>query len=329
MTIVVTGASGHLGGAVVRALLGKGQRIRAVDIQHGSSLADLDVERVTASVLDPDALRGSLDGAEVVYHLAAIVSVTGDPDGRVWATNVDGVRNVAQAAIDARVRRLVHCSSVHAFDLERVRAIVDETSPRAEATHLPLYDRSKAAGESELRLAIRRGLDAVIVNPTGIIGPLDFGSSRMGQVFLGLRARKVPALVHGGFDWVDVRDVAAGMVAAEQRGRTGESYILSGHYHSMRELADLAAEVTGVPAPGFTIPLSVARLWGPFGTWLGRRTGSALVFSAESLHALQHGHPASHAKAKRELGFLPRSTRQTVRDLYTWFGEFRRSGNQS
>jgi dihydroflavonol-4-reductase len=315
----VTGASGHLGANLTRALLARGHRVRAVGRRRRDSLEGLPIQWATADVLDPAALRAAFDGAETVFHLAARISVTGDPDGRVWATNVAGVRNAAEAALGCGVRRFVHCSSVHAFDLERCGGHVDERSPRAERPGLPVYDRSKAAGEAELRMVVERGLDAVVVHPTGVVGPCDFEPSRMGKFFVALRRRRLPALVAGGFDWVDVRDVADTLIAAGVRGRSGEGYLVSGQWRSLGELAGIAADATGVPPPGLTVPMSVARVWGPVGTMLSRRWDSPLLAGSESLHALRFRGDVSRQKAVDELGHNHRPVEESVRDLYEWF----------
>jgi dihydroflavonol-4-reductase len=133
MLTVVTGASGFLGAALVRALLAEERQVRAVDLRRGPGLAGLDVEWMPADVLDTSSLEAGFQGAGIVYHLAAVISVTGDPTGQVWAVNVDGPRNVAEAALHAGVHRLVHCSSVHAYDLEAGEHQVTETSPPATA----------------------------------------------------------------------------------------------------------------------------------------------------------------------------------------------------
>jgi dihydroflavonol-4-reductase len=318
VTTVVTGATGHLGAALVRALLAEGRRVRAVNREPGASLAGLDVEFVAADVLDVDAMRGAFAGADVVYHLAGRISIAGDPDGQVRATNVDGARHSTVAALDAGVERFVHCSSIHAFDIAS-DTVITEASPRAVATHLPAYDRSKAAGEREVRAAVARGLDAVITNPTGVIGPFDFAPSRMGAVFLALARRRLPALVAGGFDWVDVRDVADGMIAAEQRGRTGENYVLGGRRLAVRELAQLATAATGVRVPRFDVPRAIASAAAPAGLrWAGWR-GTQALFTPESLRTLGADPIVSSAKAARELGYTARPTSETVADLYDWF----------
>ncbi len=320
MITAVTGATGHVGASLVRALIDDGRTVRAINRQPGAALAGLDVEFVVADVVDPDSLRRALAGVDVVYHLAALISIAGDPDGRVRATNVDGVRNVATAALEAGVRRFVHCSSVHAFDLERP-GVITETSARAVDPHLPAYDRSKAAGEVELRKVVDQGLDAVITNPSGVLGPNDFAPSRMGAVFLALARRRLPSLVAGGFDWVDARDVATGMMAAETKGVTGENYLLGGHRHSIAELAALAEHCTGVRSPRVSAPMWLARATAPAGLWWSRWRGTQPLFTPESLHALLTDPTVSSAKAARELGHEPRATEDTVRDVYAWFRE--------
>jgi len=318
MRTVVTGASGHIGGVLVRALLARNHAVLAADLVRGPTLDGLDVEFSAIDVTHPASLNGLFAGAEVVVHLAAVISVVGDPKGIVRAVNVDGAENVARAALAAGVGRYVHVSSVHAFDLEQVTATLTEESPRAIAAHLPPYDLSKYAGELRVRTVIADGLPAVIVNPTGVIGPDDFGPSRMGQIFRSMRERQLPFVIQGGFDWVDVRDVADGIVGAAERGRVGENYLLAGTHTSVADLMALAAVACGSHPPRFTIPMTLARAWGPVGTLVARRTGSALAMTTESLHALRFDPEVSSAKAKHELGYRSRPIDTTVRDIYEW-----------
>jgi dihydroflavonol-4-reductase len=320
MQTAVTGASGYLGGAVVRALLAEGRLVRAIDLHRGATLDGLDVEFVQTDILDPDSLDHALGGVDVVYHLAAMIAVAGEPTDQVWKLNVDRVRNVAQAALRADVSRVVHCSSVHAYDLENV-AGVTEKSPRTVARSRPIYDRSKAAGEEELRSVIEQGLDAVIVNPTGVIGPLDYGPSRMGHVFTALFTNRLPAFLDAGFDWVDLRDVASSMIEAERSGATGENYLLPGHHATIPQLAELASDVSSIEIEAPTIPMWVARAWSPLGTLLGRRSGNPLWYTADSLHALRFSPPVSGMKASKTLGHSPRPLPDSVKDIYEWFVE--------
>lgn len=315
--VAITGASGFVGGVLTRSVLTAGHEVRCLDLTSNPAMGDLDLDWATVDVLDPSTLVKPLRGVEIVYHLAAVISVTGDKTGIVRRVNVDGVRNVAEASLKAGVRKFVHCSSVHAFDLRTVDHLTED-GPKVTDPKRPAYDLSKAAGETELRQVISRGLDAVIVNPTGIFGPQDHTRSRINALLLALFEGRLPALVRGGFDWVDVRDVVAGLVAASERDRTGENYLLSGHHQTLGQLSEIAQRVSGTPRPKVELPMWVARLTAPFANIVGRRTNDPLLFTTESLHALRFGSTVSCAKATTELGYRPRSTEQSVTDLFTW-----------
>ena len=316
----VTGASGFLGGVLVPMLLAQGRRVRAIDRHRGPALEGLDVEFVKADVTQPSSLGAALSGADVVHHLVARISIVGDPDGEVWAVNVDGAGNVAAAARAAGVRRYVHCSSIHAFDLDAPGAL-DENGARSTSEALPVYDRSKAAGEERVRAEIARGLDAVIVNPSGIIGPHDYAPSRMGHVFLGLFRGAVPANVDGAFDWVDVRDVAEGIIAAEGHGRTGQNYLLPGQRATVAEMAAACARVAGVRPPRVTLPMWLARALVPLGEWQARRAGAEPLFTREALHALASDPRVDGTRAHAELSYQPRPFETSVQDTFDWFRE--------
>jgi dihydroflavonol-4-reductase len=315
---VVTGAGGHLGGNLVRHLTASGQPVRAVDLRKSQALEGLDVEWCQADLRDRASATRALAGADVVYHLAAVISIVGDPAGRVWSTNVDAVANVAEAALRSGARRMVHCSSVHAFDIERGGS-VDEESPRAIRPGLPVYDRSKAAGEARLQEVIERGLDAVIINPTGLIGPHDFEPSRMGHFFLALRRRRLRAVVDGAFDFVDVRDVAAALAGACARGRRGVSYLVPGHRLSLRDLGRLAARVTGTPAPRVVVPMALARFGARAVSGFRGHAGSSRLLTPEGLHALRARFSVVSRRAEVELDHHPRPIEETLTDLYRWF----------
>jgi len=181
--VAVTGATGHVGANLVRTLLQRGQRVRALVRQEDpEALRGLDVEKVRGDVRDPDSLRRAFAGVERLYHLAAQISIIGEMGGLVRATNVDGARNVGQAAMACGVQRMVHMCSVHAFQQEPLDQPLDETRVRVKRGSAPAYDCSKAEGEAEIRALIAQGLDAVIVHPSAVIGPFDYRPSRVGTV---------------------------------------------------------------------------------------------------------------------------------------------------
>lgn len=320
MRFVVTGASGHLGVNVVRALVAAGEPVRAVDVRAGAGLAGIDAEFVQGDILDPAALKDAFAGAEFVLHLAAKISIAGDPDGSVRRVNVDGIRTVAEAALAAGVRRLVHCSSLHAYDVGAIGGPVRENGLRATDSRLPAYDRSKADGEDELRRVIDRGLDAAILNPSGMFGPVDPEPSRLGRALLAMFRGRMPITVAGAFDWVDVRDVAAALIAAAERARPGENYLVGGHRASMAELGRLAAAVSGRRPPRFTAPLAPVKLAAVAAVRVaGPRRAGRLLLTPESLHALETDPVVDHSKAAAELGYRPRPLAETVADLHASF----------
>jgi dihydroflavonol-4-reductase len=319
VTVAVTGATGHLGVHLVRTLLDRGQAVRALVYDAPEVIGGLDVETVAGSTTDGGSLRRLMRDVETVYHLAGVISIDGGLGGRVAAVNVGGTRNAVVAAAEAGVQRFVHVGSIHAFDLSRRQGPIDETSPRVGARH-PAYDRSKNDGEREVRRGMDQRLDAVIVNPTGVLGPLDYRPSLMGRSLLDLFHRRLPALIEGGFDWVDVRDVANGVVAAGERGRSGENYILSGRWCSVAEIAAAAAGVTGVAAPRFTVSTRFARRCLPVLRVVGRFSKLPPV-TAESLAALDANPDISSAKARAELGFSARPPAVSIADAYACFRE--------
>ena len=321
MTTVVTGAGGFLGSVLVRELVARGRSVRAIIRSNAKALEELDIEIVAADIRDSSSIDRALAGAESVFHLASVISLSGDRSGSVTATNIDGARNVAEAALKNGVKRFIHCSSIHVFDLKDHGKTINENTIRV-TTDSPVYDRTKYAGEIAVRDLIKMGLPAVVIHPTGVIGPGDHRPSRMGQVLIDLSSKKLPALISGGFNWVDVRDVCVGALAAEEFGRIGESYILSGQWHSTRQLATFGEEITGAPPPTFDLPMWLAQGIAPIGSLLGNITSNEYRLNSDTVSALKAARKISSAKAETELGFNSRPIRNSVHDAYKWFEKF-------
>lgn len=318
---VVTGASGHIGGNLVRALLAEERKVRCLVRKDRRALDGLDVETVEGDIFDPESLRRLMAGAGTVFHLAGRISIVGSEGGLVEKTNVDGVRNIVQACAEAGVDRLVHVSSIHAFSTHPNDEMIDETRELARGPeHMP-YDRSKAGGQTVVLEAVARGLDAVIVNPGAVVGPYDFKPSRMGEVFLDICLSRLPALIDGGYNWVDARDVAAGAIAAEKKGRRGESYLLTGHWVHICEVSGIIARLTGRKTPMMATPLWLAGLASYFSLAAGALSGKTPKFTPGAIRSIQMHRHISHEKATRELGYAPRGFEQTVRDTLEWFRE--------
>jgi nucleoside-diphosphate-sugar epimerase len=321
MTIVVTGASGHVGANMIRILLARGERVRALVHYDWRALEGLDVEVVHGDICDSDLLRPAFRGADVVYHTAAHISILMSEWAHLEAVNVCGVRNVVDACLRCGVRRLVHFSSIEAFSDEPPGAIIDETRPMNGGPGGLPYARSKAAGEEAVRNGISRGLDAVIVNPTAIIGPHDYRGGPMSEALLRLANGSLPFLVEGGFNWVDVRDVCEGAIKAAEAAPPAAQYILGGHWISLRELAALLEEITGAPAPRWTVPMGLARLGAPFITAYSHLTGRRALYTSASLRPVRGYRRVSHARATRDLGYRPRPFPETMADTVRWLEE--------
>ncbi len=310
----LTGTTGHVGRNLVRALHADGWTVRG--LVHRDPAPE-GVQDVKGDVLDPDSLAPLYEGAEVVFHLAAIISIRGDKGGLVQRVNIDGVRNSAQAAAKAGVRRFVHTSSIHAFDTTDRGVPIDESTAPATKHH-PAYDQSKAAGEAALRSV--EGLEFVVCNPTGIMGPHDPGTSRVNKVLRDLRDGRLPTLIEGGFNWVDSRDVAAGLLAAADRGEAGKNYILGGHWASVRELAELTEAETGTKPPSLTTPMWLAKAAAPFSAMACALIGKEGTFVPEALMPLEAAREIKNDRARATLGWQPRPISETVHDYFQWLG---------
>ena len=314
--ILVTGATGHIGNVLVRKLLDRGEKVRAL-IWRGEDttpLKNLDVEQVVGDVLDPASLEPAMRGVETVYHLAGIISIMPGRNPFVWRVNVEGTRNVLEAARHANIRRLLYTSSIHAIAHAPRGVAMDESLGFDQNNPYGEYDRSKATASLEVQNAAARDLDAVIVCPTGVIGPYDFRGSEMGEVIRSATEAHPMLYVEGAYDFVDVRDVADGMIAAVKRGRRGESYILSGHKLSVRYMLETVREVTGKAFASVKIPFSLAELAARYTPWYYQRTQAKPRFTPYSLQVLQSNANISYKKALAELGYKPRPVYESIAD---------------
>ena len=321
MTVAITGASGHIGANLVRALIAKGYPTRCLVHVNCRAIDGLDVEKVNGDILDVESLCRAFQGVDVVYHLAATISLSMSDWPQLEAINVNGTRNVVEACLRTGVRRLVHFSSIHAFQREPLDRPVDETNPLVNSLKYAPYDRSKAAGTRAARQGIARGLDAVIIHPTAVIGPHDYQPSYLGEAILMIAEGTLPALVPGGYDWVDARDVAAGAITAAEKAPKGAAYLLAGQWVSMCDMAAMIAEIMGISGSKFVCPLWLAHTGALYFRLTSKMTGKRPLYTSMSLKALQDNKNVSHEKANRELGFNPRPFRETLVDTLKWFQE--------
>ena len=322
---LVTGATGHIGNVLVRLFLDQGEMVRAMIMpgEDPTPLRGLDVEIVEADVLDYQSLLKAFDHIEVVYHLAGIISILPGKQPLVQAVNVLGTRNVIQAAHSTGVRRLVYTSSIHALKRVPHGILIDETVPFDPEHAISSYDSSKASASLGVLGAVQHGLDAVIVCPTGVIGPYDFRRSEMGQLILDCVEQKPMLYVDGAYDFVDVRDVAEGLILAGKKGRCGESYILSGERIEVLDIIKIVQEILGKRLFSLKIPMQLANLTANITPFYYRLTHGKPRFTSYSLATIASNSVISHAKAHLELGYLPRPLRESLGDTVKWFIKYK------
>ncbi len=324
---LVTGATGFVGSAVARALLGRGYRLRLL-VRAGSdrrNVAGLDAELVEGDLTDPASLGRAVAGCRSLFHVAA--------DYRLWVpdpaamnrANVTGTTALLTAAQDAGVRRMVYCSSVAALGLVGDGTPADETTPNTIEKVIGAYKRSKfMAEQAVLDLARGRGMPVVIVNPSTPIGPRDVKPTPTGKMVADAAAGRMPAYVDTGLNVVHVDDVAEGHVLAFERGRVGECYILGGENLGMAELLGLVDEAAG--RPRFRVRLPHGALYPvALAAEALARFGVEPLVTREMLAMARKKMFFSSAKAQAELGYTFRPARQAVQDAVDWFNAHARA----
>jgi dihydroflavonol-4-reductase len=322
MTVFVTGASGHLGFTLVRRLLDDDRHVRTLTRYRTGYLAGLPIEFVDGDLGNEQSLHSGFAGVDVVYHTAGLVSL----DPRAWlamrALNVEGTRTIVSLCQAHHVRRLIHFSSLEVFRTDPLTQPIDEKRPLiTEDAPLP-YPRSKVLSQRMVEQAIENGLDAVILVPSALLGPNDYKLSAANAFILQVARGEVPGLVNGGYDWVDVRDVAAAALSAEEVSAPGATYILSNQWASLRTIARMVEAAGGARSPRFTFPVWMAYLGiGPL-RFLASLRGKQSLFTRQSLEAaLSSNHHILHDHAASDLGYQPRPLAETVTDTVNWFKE--------
>lgn len=318
---VVTGATGHIGNVLVRELLARGEQVRVL-IAPGDddrALRGLAVERVEGDIRNPASLSPVFAGAKRVFHLAGIISIVPGQSQLLDDVNVSGTNNVAQMCIEQGVERLLYTSSIHALVEPPHGILFNEDGGFDPARVVGDYARSKAQASLAVLDAASQGLDAVIVCPTGVIGPFDYKPSEMGQLILDYTRGDLPASTEGAYDFVDVRDVVAGHILAAEKGRPREAYILSGEQISVQQIMTTLYGLTGIKPPSLIVPTWAARLAARVNPWYCRLTNTRPRFTEDSIYLLSSNSHISSAKARRELGFSSRPLSVSIADSLQWF----------
>lgn len=324
---LITGVLGHLGSTVARHLLEQGKTVRGFDQERviHNDLLDLKIELFTGDVRDKKSLRSLFEGLEnkqvYVIHCAGIVSIKSSFDQRVYDVNVNGTKNVMDLCFEYSVFKVVHVSSVHAILEGPKDSVIREVTHFNKEDVEGLYAKTKAEASQYVLDMVCKGLPVVIVHPSGIIGPYDLGNGHLTSMILDYCNHKLTALVKGGYDFVDVRDVADGILLSLEKGKTGECYILSNRYFSIQEIMDMVAQITNRKKIKTILPLWFAKLTAPLAEMFYKLRKKPPLYTSYSLYTLHANAIFSHDKATKKLGYTPRDMKETLKDTIKFLEE--------
>jgi dihydroflavonol-4-reductase len=322
MSNLVTGANGFVGAAVVRALLARGEAVRAM-VRAGSNLvnlADLSVEITRGDITDIDSVRRATAGCSTVFHVAADYRLWAPDESAMFRTNVDGSLSVVEAAAEAGVERLVYTSSVAVLGINRDRKPADETTPVTLEDMIGPYKRSKFLAEQAVRRRARElEFPVVTVNPSTPIGPGDFKPTPTGRIIVDAARGRMPAYVDTGLNVVHVDDVACGHLLARDVGEPGERYILGGADLSLKEILAMVATHAGRKPPSIRLPRAAVYPIAFVSELLARLTGGEPLATLDGLRMAKKHMYFSSQKAERELGYRSRPAEEAIVAALDWF----------
>jgi len=320
---IVSGGTGFVGNNVVKELLQSGATVRAFvrsKEKADRALKGINAELFFGDVRDKDAVEklfNGLENDEVVFiHTASVVLIGGNKKQyqTMDDTNTNGALNIIEACLKHRAR-LLYVSSVHAITEQPRRGLTTEIENFNPQSVIGKYAKSKAKASALVMDAIKnKGLDAVLVHPSGITGPNDYSDTHLTQMVIDYMEKRIPAAVKGGYDFVDVRDVASGIIKAAEKGKAGDCFLLSNKYYSVKELLATLHEITGGNKIKSTLPMWLAYFSLPFLSTYFKLRGKRPLYTAYSLYTLTSNSNYSHEKASRELGYTPRSLSESLVD---------------
>lgn len=319
--MIVTGANGHLGNTILRILKKKYDEVRGLILPTERAADSGSVRYYKGDVRKPESLRPLFEhtqGAELyMIHTAGIIDISERVSPLMYQVNVEGTKNILSLCKEYGVKRLLYVSSVHAIPEKDQAAVLQEVGSFSPEEVVGGYAKTKAEATQAVLDAAREGLDAVVVHPSGILGPYDSSGNHLVQMVTDYIRGKLPACVNGGYDFVDVRDVAQGCLLALEKGRSGECYILSNRHYEIRDVLGMVRRMTGgrrLPV----LPLWMAKAAAPFFQLHAKRKKERPLYTKYSLYTLNSNDKFSHDKATAELGYKPRDLLETLKDTVSW-----------
>ncbi len=319
---LVTGAAGHLGSVIIRELLNRGKSVRALILPDEKNLPEGDIEICRGDVRDKNSLvdffRNQENDMLILIHCAGIVSISSRFVQEIYDVNVIGTKNIVDLCEQQRIEKLVYVSSVHAIPEGPKGDCIVETEHFAPDNVVGLYAKTKAEATSYVLAAGKRGLNVNIVHPTGICGPYDNGRGHLTTLVIDYYQGRLIAGMEGGYDFVDVRDVASGIISCFEKGVPGECYILSNKYYTVRELLDMLHEVTGKKRIKIILPYWFVRLTARLSENYYKILRQPPLYTAYSVYTLSSNALFSHQKASDALGYTTRDMKQTLADTVSW-----------
>ena len=325
---IITGVFGHLGNTIAKMLLADGQTVRGLAMPNDETEPFVDMTNLQiyrGDVCDKNSLLpifSNTEGAKLtVIHTAGLISITAYTSPKLREVNVRGTQNIINLCKKFYVKKLVYVSSVHAIKTLPNDEIMVEPAVFDPTEILGGYAKTKTEATRRVLLAATEGLNAVVVFPSGIIGPNDYRSSHLTQLIIDFLDKKLTACVEGGYDFVDVRDVAFGCLMAAQNGEAGDTYILSGTKCTAKQLLDILSLVATVKQIKRVLPMAFAKTVAPLSEYYYKLRNQPPLYTTYSLQTLCANSNFSHEKATVQLGYQPRPMEQTITDTVRWLQE--------
>lgn len=322
---LVTGAAGHLGSTIVRKLVETGKSVRALVLPGEKNIPDGNIEVCFGDVCDIDSIKSFFQNSGnkklIVIHCAGIVSIASKYQQKVFDVNVIGTKNIVNLCEKYKVEKLVYVSSVHAIPEKPKGEAITEINNFNPNEVFGFYAKTKSEATSIVLAAAKRGLNASVVHPSGITGPFDSGRGHLTVLAIDYYKRRLTSGINGGYDFVDVRDVADGVIACCEKGKLGECYILSNQFYTMKEILFMFHEITGIKEIKRILPLWFIKLTAPLAETYYKILRQPPLFTTYSIYTLNTNAVFNNEKAKQELGFKTRNIKETLTDTINWLKE--------